>query len=149
MTARSATHDRIARLFDGFRHQGTPTRLDPMVAAHINAVAGVDFTAVDVEALRTRPVEDATTDVLEAVASYFDVPASYLTGTAAEQADFDSQLDYFDNVRQSQATVFALRTRVPQLTPDIAERLSLLVRDTHERFEVSQRCASVDTGCTT
>lgn len=84
--------------------------------------------------------------VLEAVATFFEAPVTYLLGTVAEQVNYNDQLDYFDNVRNSQATVFALRTRVPQLTPDIAERLSVLVRDTHERFEVQSRSESTGTG---
>ncbi|OZE93544.1 hypothetical protein [Rhodococcus sp. 14-2470-1a] len=135
MDSQLPLHNRIGRLFEGFRHLGTPDELDQRVAAHVGKNVGRKVSVEQVKALRSQAADSPDRDVLEAVASFFEAPVTYLVGTVAQQMDYNAQLDYFDNVRQSQATVFALRTRVPQLTPAIAERLSELVRDTHERFE--------------
>lgn len=146
MSTQLPLHNRISRLYEGFRHMGSPTDMDPLVAAHVTEKVGYVVGSDEVKRLRCQVLDDPATDVLNAVATFFEAPASYLVGTDVEQADYSAQLDYFDNVRNSQATVFALRTRVPQLTSDIAERLSVLVRDTHERFEVQNRHDSTGTG---
>ncbi|MBJ7321724.1 MAG: hypothetical protein JHC70_05195 [Rhodococcus sp.] len=146
MNSQLPLHNRISRLFDGFRHLGTPDELDPQVAVHVSKNVGRNVTAEEVKALRSQEVDGPERDVLEALAAFFEAPVTYLLGTTAEQMDYNAQLDYFDNVRNSQATVFALRTRVPQLTPAIAERLSVLVRDTHERFETQNRNESAKAG---
>lgn len=146
MDSQLPLHDRISRLFGGFRHLGTPDDLDPQVAAHVSKNVGRHVTAEEVKVLRSQAVDAAEPDVLEAVATFFESPITYLVGTTAEQMDYNAQLDYFDNVRNSQATVFALRTRVPQLTPAIAERLSELVRDTHGRFDKQNRHEPAEAG---
>ncbi|MBY6413387.1 hypothetical protein HQ346_16960 [Rhodococcus sp. BP-252] len=146
MTTQLPLHYRITRLYEGFRHKGSPQQLDQMVADHVSEIVGHAFSVNETNALRTRPAANPETDVLDAIAGFFDAPTTYLVGTTVEQNDYDAQLDYFDNVRNSQATVFALRTRVPQLTPDIAERLSVLVRDTHERFELEDRRGPAEAG---
>jgi hypothetical protein len=146
MTTQLPLHYRINRLYEGFRHKGSPQQLDQMVADHVSEVVGHVVSVNETNALRTRPTANPGTDVLDAIAGFFAAPPTYLVGTTVEQNDYDAQLDYFDNVRNSQATVFALRTRVPQLTPDIAERLSVLVRDTHERFELEDRQGSAEAG---
>ncbi|MDZ7931251.1 MAG: hypothetical protein U5N21_14855 [Rhodococcus sp. (in: high G+C Gram-positive bacteria)] len=146
MNSQLPLHDRISRLFEAFRHLGAPDDLDPQVAAHVTKTVGRHLTADEVKVLRSQTVDAPERDILEAVATFFEAPGTYLVGTAAEQMDYNAQLDYFDNVRNSQATVFALRTRVPQLTPQIAERLSMLVRDTHERFETQNRHEPAEAG---
>lgn len=146
MDSQLPLHNRLSRLFEGFRHLGTPDELDPRVAAHVSNNVGRTVTIEEVKALRSQAVNGPERDVLEAIATFFEAPVAYLVGTTAEQMDYNAQLDYFDNVRNSQATVFALRTRVPQLTPAIAERLSVLVRDTHERFEAQNRQESTEAG---
>ncbi|WP_155291624.1 hypothetical protein [Rhodococcoides fascians] len=146
MSSALPLHDRVSRLFEGFRHMGSPDDLDPVVAAHVSDRVGYIVSTAEVKAFRDHGSDSPDPAVLEAVATFFEAPVTYLLGTVAEQVNYNDQLDYFDNVRNSQATVFALRTRVPQLTPDIAERLSVLVRDTHERFEVQSRSESTGTG---
>ncbi|OZF06041.1 hypothetical protein CH300_12535 [Rhodococcus sp. 15-1154-1] len=146
MDSQLPLHNRIGRLFEGFRHLGTPEELDPQVAAFVSKNVGRTVSVEQMRALRSQAVDSPDQDVLEAVATFFEAPVTYLVGTVAQQMDYNAQLDYFDNVRQSQATVFALRTRVPQLTPAIAERLSELVRDTHERFETQPWHAPAEAG---
>ncbi|MFD0362394.1 hypothetical protein ACFQZZ_13185 [Nocardia sp. GCM10030253] len=100
--------ERVEQLFVAFHSRTEPERSGDEVARELTRRTGFPVSAGVLKALR-RGISDGDPVVLAALAGYFGVPASYLTGSGPEVVALHRQLELLRSIREAGVTRLALR----------------------------------------
>ncbi|MFD6516927.1 hypothetical protein [Rhodococcus sp. NPDC060176] len=133
MTTSLTLADRVTKLFVAAEASGRTDLSDSAVDA-VTASTGLNFTHADMEALRGGAGAEPPREVLDAIATHFEAPLSYLSGTRAEIEKFDVQLEMFFKLAGTDFSLLAMRSRQEQLSPTGAAALTSLIERTHARY---------------
>lgn len=123
---------RVQKLFDAANSAGR-TDTAESVAVAVGAALSRTLSRADIQALLDG-ADTPDNEVLTAVAAHFEAPASYLTGTPEEQADYDAQLDFYFSLTTSQLSTIALRARNANMPSAAVNALTNLINETHEKY---------------
>ncbi|PQM49158.1 Nucleoid-associated protein EspR [Mycobacterium talmoniae] len=117
---------KINRLFGVMHKHGEPPLTTEAAAELISAQTGVRLSAADLARLRSGEAMDAAVAELRAIATFFGVPASFLT-TSGTDPDLDAQLNLLRAMRDAGVqNVHMCRGPAP-VGPDALNELAALL----------------------